>query len=85
MIADARFLKQPPAFWADVRTISQAVGYTKRRKGEGRGKGEIRVPTLDDIKAKYKKRGLQFKHILDPTGAPTPLGQKLLDYFSFRA
>ena len=42
---DPRFLKQDKTFWANVRTISQHVGYTVR------GKGFIKVPTLDEITA----------------------------------
>jgi len=86
VIPDARFLKQPRAFWADVRTISQAVGYTvRRRKGEKRGKGEIRVPSLDEIRAAYEKLDLRWDHLMNRASVPTATGTRLLDYFSFRA
>jgi hypothetical protein len=31
--ANEKFLKQPKSFWANVRTISQAVGYTETAEG----------------------------------------------------
>ncbi|MGH8865669.1 MAG: DUF7690 domain-containing protein [Burkholderiales bacterium] len=39
MNPDPRFLAQSKEFWANVRTISQEVGYTQR------GQGTIKVPT----------------------------------------
>jgi len=86
VIADPRFLKQPRPFWADVRTISQAVGYTvRRRKGEKGGKGEIKVPTVEEIRAAYEKLDLRWDHLMDHTGKPTAVGATVLAYFSFRA
>jgi hypothetical protein len=91
VIADTRFVGQPRAFWANVRTISQAVGYTarrkkeKRKKGEKREEGTIRVPSPAEIKAAYEKLSLRWDHLMDAAGAPTALGATLLDYFQFRA
>ena len=36
MKPDPRFLKQPKSFWANVRTISQEVGYTEPPRATGR-------------------------------------------------
>jgi hypothetical protein len=41
--ADRRFQNQPKHFWANVRSISQHVGYTSR------GTGQILVPDLPTI------------------------------------
>ena len=79
MTPDPRFLRQPPTFWANVRTIGQAVGYTVR------GEGQIKVPTLKEIADAYKKLGLRHAHILDSQGSLTTTGRTLLDYFAFRA
>lgn len=79
MRADARFLAQPRPFWANVRIISQEVGYTLR------GTGNIRVPTLSEMAAAFEKLGLATTHIQKAEGAPTDLGQRLVDYFAFRA
>ncbi len=38
MKPDKRFLRQPKSFWANVRSLSQKLGYT-----EG---GQIKIPTL---------------------------------------
>jgi len=79
MTPDPRFLRQPRTFWANVRTIGQAVGYTVR------GEGQIKVPTLKEIADAYKKLGLRHDHILDSQGSLTMTGRTLLDYFAFRA
>jgi hypothetical protein len=78
VIPNARFLKQARPFWANVRTISQAVGYTVR------GEGQIKVPTLEEIVAAYKKLGLRYHHI-SAGGEPTTFGRALYEYFTFRA
>jgi hypothetical protein len=76
---DQRFLKQPRHFWANVRTIGQAVGYTARRKRQ------IKVPTFQQIKTAYMKLGLRYDHLFDAKFRPTELGTTLQDYFAFRA
>lgn len=79
MKADTRFLGQPKEFWANVRTISQEVGYTER------GTNAIRNPSLGAMCKALGNLGLKTTHIVEADDAPTPMGQKLLDYFSFRA
>ncbi|MCC7085619.1 MAG: hypothetical protein IT427_11515 [Pirellulales bacterium] len=51
MKPDPRFLKQPSNFWAHVRSISQAVGYTTE------GTGYIPVPKGLPIPKNFKKHG----------------------------
>jgi hypothetical protein len=75
---DLRFQNQPKHFWANVRTISQEIGYTAR------GKKTIKVPTLAEIQKAFKRIGLSFDHITT-SGELTDLGKNLLDYFSHRA
>jgi len=79
MRPDPRFLNQPRSFWAHVRTIGQAVGYTVR------GERQIKVPSFTDIAAAFSGLGLQHHHLIDGTGTPTALGQTLRDYFEYRA
>lgn len=79
MIPDPRFVNQPRSFWAYVRTIGQAVGYTVR------GEKQIKVPSFDEIAAAFAELQLQHEHLFDGTRTPTPLGQALRDYFAFRA
>ena len=77
MKATDTFLRQPKHFWANVRTISQKVGYTQG--------GMLKVPTLTEILAAYTAIGLDTSHVaLNPT-KPSPLGRKLLSYFDYRA
>jgi hypothetical protein len=65
-------------FWAHVRSLSEALGYTVR------GKGTIKVHGLADIKKGMKKLKLLDDHLVQ-SGKPTELAQQLIDYFEFRA
>jgi len=76
---DPRFLAQPKEFWANVRTISQEVGYTQR------GLGTIKIPTLAEIRDSLQKLTLSSRHIASDSDELTPLGEALLAYFAFRA
>lgn len=82
MLADQRFLRQEPAFWAHVRSISQHVGYTTRKTRLR--PSQIRVPTLDDVRGTLADLGLTNGHVAKGD-RPTKFGQLLLDYFQFRA
>jgi hypothetical protein len=79
MKPDRRFLGLPKPFWANVRTIGQAVGYTVR------GEGRVRVPSMEDIRQAYAGIGLAVSHLIDEGGTILPLGGKLMDYFEHRA
>ncbi len=79
MKPDPRFLHLPKDFWADVRLISQEVGYTVK------GQGEIKVPSLAEIQNAFAKISLDASHLADTEGSPTPRGKLLLDYFVRRA
>lgn len=72
-----KFLGQPRYFWANVRTIGQAVGYTKKKK--------ISVPTFSEIRSKYQKLGLDPDKIAGADDSPTELGENLNAYFQARA
>lgn len=78
MRADERFLNESKAFWANVRTISQALGYTVR------GSRSVRVHSLDEMRDAMRKRGLGADHLVR-NGRATPLGNKLREYFEHRA
>ena len=51
MKPDPRFLKQPKSFWANVRTISQEVGYTETAEGYWK------VPPGLTVPAAFRKNG----------------------------
>jgi hypothetical protein len=68
----------PKYFWANVRTISQHLGYTVR------GAGEIKVPTVTEITQALAELELNTKHVVDDGGRPTDFGQLLVAYFQHR-
>lgn len=79
MKADSRFINQPKEFWANVRTISQEVGYTER------GACSIKIPSLPAMRLAFKRLGLSMAHIAGTDDRLTNFGQCLFDYFAFRA
>ncbi len=79
MKPDRRFLRQPKTFWANVRTISQQVGYTTR------GEGVVKVPTLNEMVVALERINLQGSHLRSDRGKPTKLGRNLSDYYEYRA
>ncbi len=79
MKANPRFLTQPKEFWANVRTISQEVGYTER------GTNSIKIPSLNAIRHEFGSLGLSTAHITGTDNMLTDFGQRLFDYFTFRA
>ncbi len=79
MRADRRFSNEGPEFWANVRTIAQEIGYTQR------GEGTIKIPTLQDVQAKFSHLGMQTTHLATSNNRLTPFGQTIFDYFQHRA
>lgn len=83
MRPDPRFVGLTPDFWANVRTISQEVGYTLRgARGQA---AQIRVPTLAECKDALESIGLTASHLIGPDARPTNMGKQLIDYFGYRA
>ncbi len=79
MKPDPRFVNLPKDFWANVRLISQEVGYKVR------GCEQVKVPSSDEIQHALSAIGLQSNHLFDRMRTPTELGDALLDYFTHRA
>lgn len=79
MKPDQRFLKQPKNFWANVRSLSQQLGYTER------GTGRIRVFGIPEIVAGLQGLNLSIAHVVDARGTPTDFGWLLRGYFAHRA
>lgn len=73
------FRAQIPAFWAYVKIIGQAAGYTVR------GRSEVSVPTLAMIKTALAKYKLDSTEIFSRDGKPTKFGTDILRYFECRA
>jgi hypothetical protein len=76
---DPRFLNQPKHFWANVRSISQYLGYTVR------GTGQILVPDLGAITKALGEMGLGTDDVVPKDGTPTAIGDSLVAYFAHRA
>lgn len=74
-----RFLAQPKPFWANVRSISERLGYVNRRTGQ------IKVPSSIEIRNALASLGLESGHLFDRSGQPTPMGRLLNAYFQYRA
>jgi hypothetical protein len=79
MKPERRFQSLPKSFWASVRTISEKLGYTVR------GKGLIKIPTMDEIAGGLNSLDLSPAYLLGSHGKPNKLGRTLLDYFAYRA
>jgi hypothetical protein len=78
MLPDSRFIAQPKAFWANVRSISQQLGYTTR------GTSRVRVYSAVDMTDAMGASGLGTAHLVD-AGGLTRLGHDLEAYFAYRA
>ncbi|MCL4528091.1 MAG: hypothetical protein M1282_01610, partial [Chloroflexi bacterium] len=62
MKPDERFLRQPKSFWAYVRSISEAVGYTDRETHN------IKVPKLSELRFSLEKVELNPAIVVDTSG-----------------
>ncbi|MBX9790613.1 MAG: hypothetical protein K2Y37_16980 [Pirellulales bacterium] len=88
MQPNKNFVGLPKSFWANIRTISQEVGYTvrpRRQKGVKGQAGPIKVPTLAEIKAALESIDLTAMHLVAQDGHATDLGRQVIDYFEYRA
>jgi hypothetical protein len=74
-----KFKNKPKDFWANIRTISQQVGYTIR------GEGQVKIPIINEIKSAYESLGLNLHRIVDDKNILTEFGEDLLEYFKYRA
>jgi len=89
MQPDPRFLQQPKYFWANIRTLSQHIGYTvrlKKKKGDkAKATGPIRVPTVDEIALALQELGLSSDHLIGKDQKLTEVGKRVHAYFEYRA
>jgi hypothetical protein len=72
------FTNQPKEFWADVRTIGQAVGYTVR------GEDRFKEPTPIEVVEAYERIGLSADHLVQG-GKWVETGEVIAAYMSYRA
>lgn len=69
----------PNEFWANIRFISQEVGYTNR------GERSAKIPTIDEIRKAFGKLGLSTDQIFDINNVTTNFGQCIFDYLEYRS
>lgn len=67
-----------PEFWANVKLISQKLGYTDRKTKQ------LKVYSIDQIVKLYQRLGFNTNKIVF-NDKLTDFGQLLLDYFNYRA
>jgi len=79
MKQNEKFINLGKDFWANVRLISQQVGYTIR------GKGTIKVPSIEEMILALRKLNLETNHLVDKKGVYTKYSKLLYEYFQFRA
>jgi hypothetical protein len=79
MKSDPRFNCLDKEFWANVRLISQEVGYTSRSDHS------IKVPSIREIKKYFTKLKLSVDRICSHDEKPTIFGKLLISYFQYRA
>lgn len=88
MQPNQKYVGLPKAFWANIRTISQEVGYTERPKRQTgvRGQvGPIKVPSPQEVKAAFQAIQLSADHLIGKGDKLTSVGKLVFDYFAFRA
>ncbi len=79
MKPDPRFSGCREEFWANVRIVSQHLGYTERNEGK------IKTYFLAEMVSVMTDLKLGKDHLVDPAGKPTSLAAKLIEYFDYRA
>jgi len=98
MKPDPRFLNQPSKFWAGVRAVGEAVGYTRTLEGyvsipkylqgpkvQRHRNNELKVPTQKDVRDALVKLGLQTAYLFPTSDSATADGLLVLEYLAFRA
>ena len=88
MQPNKNFVGLPKSFWANVRTISQEVGYTerpRRQAGVTGQAGPIKVPTSGEIRSALSSINLSSLHLFGNDGTQTDIGRQILDYYTYRA
>lgn len=78
MKPNTRFSNMPKSFWATVRSVSQSIGYTVRKRGI------VKVPTIVEVKKAFESLNLDPDVIIE-NGNATRLANDLIAYYEYRA
>ncbi len=76
-----KFLDKKLSFWANIRTISEAVGYTKRQSGNSR----VCAYRVSDILQVIEELRLNKNIYFKKGNKPTQLTKNICDYSKYRA
>lgn len=74
-----KFIRLPKTFWANVRLISQEIGYTEK------GTNQIKIPSMNSIESKLDKFGIDSKRLQTQKINNQRFDELLQDYFAYRA
>lgn len=77
MKADPRFLSQGKPFWAAIRSLSQIIGYTIRKRNQ------VKTPTFEELKQALRDMNLNYKSLGDMENQ-TEFSKTLLSYYEYR-
>lgn len=77
------FSAQPESFWAQVKLLSEQLGYSVRaKKGEDK---QLRRYGLGEVVSCYQSRELNFHHLLNEDGGGSDEAHRILGYLNYRA
>ena len=79
MKANLNFLHLSQDFWANIKLLSQELGYTDRATRN------ILIPSALQIRSKLNQNNFSYTHIEDHYGNLSHFGHLLLQYFQYRA
>jgi hypothetical protein len=79
MQANPLFSRLDKTFWANVRSISEALGYTNRHTQQ------IKIYSVSEMMTAMSNIGLGTAHLATTANHPTELGNLLRAYFEYRA
>ena len=79
MKANNEFLNLPKSFWAAIRTIGQACGYTER------GTGQIKIPKIEEIEKAFESLSLDKTKLRNNSGNLSEYASQIISYCEYRA
>jgi hypothetical protein len=79
MKANNEFLNLPKSFWAAIRTIGQACGYTER------GTGQIKIPKIEEIEKAFDSLSLDKTKLRNNSGNLSEYASQIISYCEYRA
>lgn len=88
MKPNAQFLNKPLSWWADIKTISEAAGYTQDTPKGGTKVDQIKIHTAEQVINAYEALDLEWDHLFTKSEdhyTPTKYGEEILSYIKYRS